>query len=537
MSQSKMLVPANLPGVQIPDGYMLVTHAKSTPNKASNSVPQPAYGRNWSRNQRKRERRERFLANGAGEPLRNPGPATPPDTVEAGTVPVVAQPRGSLTAEAGLNSKAYTGTVAGDVVVESAGTHPGYHTAEYAQLQADKLAVRNKNNLSAEVMVNYVKHLVNYLYSFIKILASSDPGAKSEVIKTWRFSNNGVAVITGGNIISVVCEILFFCKLYGNPLEGDEFLTPALDRISLHAGMIKGSWLKGWTEENVVKLSPDAIIAKLDAVTRTETFFILKKFLNVLDNSGQLMARLPQGIFQPCLKFVGNNDEPRLIGDAYAMGTSKRYNEALNVLVGHVQKLHVPLLGNNQINSLLKGTGLSLSRFTGFAQAENRVTNLRSKDDRYPTSMDLLNLCGLPLPAQYQAEENQGLKQQLNLQAEEIHGLQEKLDHLINVQIQTSQQLKVLQDVISQVPGVKPAATLTVPEPSIDDRQSIDSLLADNEGQEMEQNEPGTQHAEQNGVQVLDGNGVHLSPGDEVLRIAVNSIIVDGEEQNQKQEQ
>ena len=173
------------------------------------------------------------------------------------------------------------------------------------------------------------------------------------------------------------------------------------------------------------------------------------------------------------------------------MASSKRYNEALNVLVGYVQKPHVPLLGNNPINSLLKGTGLSLSRFTGFAQAENRVANPGSKGDRYPTSMDLLNLCGLPLPAQYQAEENQCLKQQLNLQAEVIHSLKEKLDHLINVQVQTSHQLKVLQDVISQVPGVKPSVTLAVPEPSIDDRQSIDSLLADDEGQEMEQDEPG----------------------------------------------
>ena len=301
--------------------------------------------------------------------------------------------------------------------------------------------------------------------------------------------------------------------------------------------MIKWSWLKGWTEENVMKLSPEAIVTKLDGVTKTDTFFILKKFLNVLDNSGQLMARLPHGIFQPCLKFVGSNDEPRLIGDAYVMASSKRYNEALNVLVGHVQRPHVPLLGNNPINSLLKGIGLSLSRFTGFAQAENRVANPGSKGDRYPTSMDLLNLCGLPLPAQYQAEENQCLKQQLNLQAEVIHSLKEKLDHLINVQVQTSHQLKVLQDVISQVPGAKPSVTLTVPEPSIDDRQSIDNLLADDEGQEMEQDEPETQQAEQNGVQMLDGNGVQLSPEDEVLRIAVNSIIVDGEEQNQKQEQ
>ena len=97
MSQSKMLIPASLPGVQIPEGYMLVTQAKPTLNRASNSAPQPAYGRNWNRNQRKRERREKFLANGAGEPSRNSGPATPPDTVEVGIVPVVAQPMGSLT--------------------------------------------------------------------------------------------------------------------------------------------------------------------------------------------------------------------------------------------------------------------------------------------------------------------------------------------------------------------------------------------------------------------------------------------------------
>ena len=92
-------------------------------------------------------------------------------------------------------------------------------------------------------------------------------------------------------------------------------------------------------------------------------------------------------------------------------------------------------------------------------------------------------------------------------------------------------------DIILQASGVSQAAIAAFPGPSIDDRQSIDSLLADNDGQEMEQDEPGTQQTEQNGVQVLGGNGVQLSPEDEVLHIAVNSIIVDGEEQNQKQEQ
>ena len=410
MFKQNMLITANLPGVQVPEGYMLVTQAKPAPNRASNSAPKPAYGRNWNRNQRKRERRENFQARGAGEPARRSGPATPPGAADVEMVPVVAQPMGSITAESGLSPVAYAGPAADEVVIESVGTHPGYNTAEYAQVRADKLAIRNQDNLSVEVMLNYVKKLMNYLYSFAKVLASADPGSKADIIKTWRFANNGIAVITGGNILSVVCEILFYCKLYGNPAEGDEFLTPALDKISIHPSMIKGTWLRGWTEEELMKLSPEVIVTKLDGANKSDTFFTLKKFLNVLDTSGQLMARLPHGIFQPCLKFVGSNDEPRLVGNAYIMSSSKRYYEALNVLIGHVQKPHVPLLGHNPINSLLKGTGLSLSRFAGFAQVENRVANPGSKGDRYPTSMDLINLCGLPLPAQYQTEENQCLK-------------------------------------------------------------------------------------------------------------------------------
>ena len=127
---SKMVIPASLPGVQVPEGYMLVTQAKPTPNRASNSAPRPSYGKNWNRNQQKRERREKFLASGAGEHARNPGPATPPHPVEVEMVPVVTQPMGSITAETGLSPKACAGPAAGDVVIESVGTHPGYSTAE-----------------------------------------------------------------------------------------------------------------------------------------------------------------------------------------------------------------------------------------------------------------------------------------------------------------------------------------------------------------------------------------------------------------------
>ena len=73
------------------------------------------------------------------------------------------------------------------------------------------------------------------------------------------------------------------------------------------------------------------------------------------------------------------------MNDAYALGSSTRYNQALNSLVKHVQNDHEPLLGVNQINLLLKGTGISLNRFTGFAQAESRLANAKNRDVDYPT--------------------------------------------------------------------------------------------------------------------------------------------------------
>ena len=233
-------------------------------------------------------------------------------------------------------------------------------------------------------------------------------------------------------------------------MEGDEFLTPALDCIKLHPSMIRGETLKGWVEEKIMQLHPEVIVAKLDSITKSETWAILKKFLNVLDNSGQLTARLPQSIYQPCYKFVGNNDEPRSLNDAYNMGVSTRFNKALNTLVKHVQRTHVPLLGVNQVNVLLKGTGISLSRFTGFAQAESRVTREKSKDINYPSPLDLLNLCRLPLPVQYQAEENRKLM--------------EKLDHLINVQIQTSQQINKLRGMFLQTSCINQAVAAILPD-------------------------------------------------------------------------
>ena len=527
MSNAKMLIPATLPGMQVPDGYILMQAA----NVASNSKAQPTYGKNWSRNQKRRERAAQLAASGSKGSAKNPSVAPPPAAAETRVAPVVAQPKSPATAETEPGLVPCSGTDKGDVVVESDPNHPGYHTVSYAQHRADKLAIMNQDNLSAEAMLNHVQKLLKYLYSFARVLASADPGAELEIVGLWRYANNGSIVIAGGNIISTVCEILFYFKLYGNPVQGDTFLTPVLDCINIHASMKKGNFLQCWTEEEILQLHPDQILAKLDSATRSETFSILKKFLNVLDNCGQLAARLPQSIYQPCYKFVGRTDEPRWINDAYLLGSSNRYNQALNTLVKYVQKPHVPLLGVNAINVLLRGTGISLNRFTGFAQAEGKVVDWKGKNDDYPSSLDLLNLCRLPLPAQYQTEEIQKLKRQMDLQAGENRRLKERIDHLINVQVQNSTLIKELKDVILQVHSAQQTAPAAPPEPSIDDRQSIDHLLADEDGQEMEQEDAKVQHLEPDVAQGVEVDGVPPPHAHDELRAVVDSLMVDLQEQ------
>ena len=448
MSKANMLVPTNPNGVQIPEGYLLVQQINSNPSTASNSNPKSPFGKNWNRNQRERERREQFAANGGANPVRNSALAQLPVVAQPGVI----HPAESPAADAGLSPLAQPGVGGDKVENESTVNHPGYHTSDYARLRANMLAIRNQNNLSAEMMLNIVKKLVNYLYGFTKVLASPNRGAKFDVVKLWRYAGNGAHVITGANILNVVIEILFFFKTYGNPVEGDDFITPALDCMKIHHSFMKGESLRGWTEDKIVQLAPEAIVDKLNAVTRTDTWDILRRFLNVLDNSGQLTARFPLSTVLPCYKFIGNSGEPRFIHDAYNMGMTKHYNKALNTLVMHVQQPHTPLLGDNQINTLLKSTGLSLSKFTGFAQVDCRTASGRESDSNYPSSIDLMNLCGLPLPAQEQAAELQRI----------VSLLIEHMNHLINTQIQTAQQINELRNMILQIPGINRAVDVVL---------------------------------------------------------------------------
>ena len=204
------------------------------------------------------------------------------------------------------------------------------------------------------------------------------------------------------------------------------------------------------------------------------------------------------------------------------MGMSTRYNRALNTLVMHIQHPHTPLLGVNQINILLKGTGISLNKFTGFAQAESRLT--QGKDDsNYPSPLDLLNLCGLPTPAHNQAEE--------------VQRLMEKMDQLIRMQVQTSQRIDELRNMILQPSGVNQTVNVRVPGPMADTDQSIDSLLADDEGQDMEQGGTVIQLPVSNDGQVYGANCATPPPTADILAASVNSIMVGDDMHKQGREE
>ena len=124
--------------------------------------------------------------------------------------------------------------------------------------------------------------------------------------------------------------------------------------------------------------------------------------------------------------------------------------------------------------------------------------------------------------------------EKIDLQAEENRKLMEKMDHLINVQIQTSQQINELRGMILQPSCVNQAVTAILPDPSVDDRQAMDSLLADDEGQNIEQ--PITQHQDLNAAQAYEADYALPPPTVDILRASVDSIMVDGDMQEHKQD-
>ena len=152
----------------------------------------------------------------------------------------------------------------------------------------------------------------------------------------------------------------------------------------------------------------------------------------------------------------------------------------------------------------------------------------KDNDVSYPSQADLLSLCGLPLSAQGQAEEIRHL----------ILPLVEKITHLINAQVQTSQQIQELRNIILQTSCGNRAVTASLPNPleADDAAQSFDSQLADDEGQELGHERPAAQIPVLNADQVFAARYMAPPPVADILVESVDSLMADDGAQEPGQE-
>ena len=171
---------------------------------------------------------------------------------------------------------------------------------------------------------------------------------------------------------------------------------------------------------------------------------------------------------------------------------------------------------------MIKNTGLSLPKFTSFAQVEGRAVQEKYVDVNYSSQTDLLSLCRLSLSAQGQAEEIRQL----------ISPLIEKINHLINVQVQTSQQIQELRNIILQMSCVNRAVTVSLPNllETDDVAQSIDSLL------EKEKEKLAAQLPVLNAEQVFGAGYMAPPPVADTLVESIDSLMADDDAQEQEQE-
>ena len=116
--------------------------------------------------------------------------------------------------------------------------------------------------------------------------------------------------------------------------------------------------------------------------------------------------------------------------------------------------------------------------------------------------------------------------------------LLEKITHLTNVQIQTSQQIQELKDIILQMSRGNQAVTVSFTALLEADTaaQSIDSILADNKGPEPGYEMPAAQ------LPVLDANQVFVAkympppPAADILVESVDSLLAEDGAQEPGQE-
>ena len=97
---ANLTIQSNANNFEVPAGYVLVPQSNLRSSTASNSNPKSGYGKNYSQNQKKREK-EQLASSGDPGPILNltPSPA-PASMIVQSPSPAVAQPTGLAEAEA-----------------------------------------------------------------------------------------------------------------------------------------------------------------------------------------------------------------------------------------------------------------------------------------------------------------------------------------------------------------------------------------------------------------------------------------------------
>jgi len=414
----------DLQNINVPVGYKLVPdRARGTPGP----VRLPGYGKNFARNQRKRDSRrvDQIQAPSPAAlpiPTFAPAQAEPEPPHKAGLVPapVVPQPQGSAKeVDEGQNPQG-----------------PSYYTTEYVRAQA--LTITGNAGYSAETVVMMVSKCRDYFYAIARVLVSPTHSAKDDVIKLWRYVQNGQAVLTGANMMNLLMELAKGFIKYGNPYVACPMLTPVLATVKMSGSHV----LYGVGDDGFLMQNREDIVSQINNIVESGALEFMQNVLEALENYSNFYAKPLHNCHNYLNEYgvwngtgsINEGGQAKSVLDVYNIASSDRYNTMFRTLTTYIRSGNNPILGSNPVNNLLKSCGLSLTKFRGLIQAEPQVPEARTDDGTYPSRRHLQDLCGLPLPASEQVEVMEELlvpiHDGIDKNAEELAKIKSKMDKM-----------------------------------------------------------------------------------------------------------
>ena len=243
-----------------------------------------------------------------------------------------------------------------------------------------------------------VTKLYYYSYALVKCLVSQARSPREDIKKAWRYTRNGVVVMTGANLLQIIMEITSFFYKHGCPVKECPFLKPALRAMNVPEP--EHEWvLEGILDPEFLDLDYSDLIAKVDAITGSGVYRILTEAVKIMEGYMHIYTRSSAAAHQLCLMFTLTPDQPEtgktplsVFNDA----SSRGYSEMFQQLTYYIYQNHIPVIGNNVVDKLLilKPLGLSMEKFYGFIQCESRAEEEAKDDGSYSSGTAIQELFG-----------------------------------------------------------------------------------------------------------------------------------------------